>query len=577
MRAKTIGLAVLLSAVLHVSSARADQNAPAARPATATPIEDARTESGPTITSSAAFNIPFTLDPNQPRPVEVRLFVSADKGAHWRPYAIARPDEGSFFFRAANDGEYWFAVRTLDRNSRLLPNTPLRPEVVVVVDTRRPQLEFTAEAGSAGEVKTSWRAFDEHLQAESLIVDFQPRASRAASASSWRPIKVELPQDGVPRTSISGANQWWPETAAHAITVRAQIRDRAGNVTVEQRQVALPQVATARPNNPAAAAFPADPFLRRRPAADAATNTPWQPDNTPTAAPHTANDIGGQVADGAPKRANPGEDTAPPSGGLADLDRLRPSPSPVEPPVGNRVSASRDESATAARNLLPAGQRPRLTNSRHLNLDYDIEAVDPSGVAKVELWFTRDGGQTWTKGGEDEDKQSPFTIEATEEGVYGFRIVIASNGGLSSDPPQPGDAADIWIGVDVTPPIAEIISVPFGVKDRAGQLAINWRAQDEHLAARPIKLEYSDQPNGPWTTIAADLPNTGQYHWQVNADVPEKIYLQLEVRDDAGNVQTDRIDRAIDLSGLRPKARIRGFQPIENAAGHEASLKGQPR
>ena len=43
---------------------------------------------------------------------------------------------------------------------------------------------------------------------------------------------------------------------------------------------------------------------------------------------------------------------------------------------------------------------------------------------------------------------------------------------------------------------------------------------------------------GPWIPIASELPNSGQYAWQLKANLPQRAYLRLEVRDAAGNLGT---------------------------------------
>ena len=72
------------------------------------------------------FAIPFSLDPSSDptrKVVELHLYVSSDRGAHWQPYAKLPPSEKRFLFRTAIDGEYWFVIRTLDSAGRLRPET----------------------------------------------------------------------------------------------------------------------------------------------------------------------------------------------------------------------------------------------------------------------------------------------------------------------------------------------------------------------------------------------------------------------------------------------------------------------
>lgn len=205
--------------------------------------------------------------------------------------------------------------------------------------------------------------------------------------------------------------------------------------------------------------------------------------------------------------------------------------------------------------------RPRMTNTRRFSLEYDVETVGPEGLADVELWGTTDGGETWTKWGSDPDKISPFDVEVNGEGLYGFRVVIVGRNGLASNTPRRGDPADIWIGVDQTKPTARITAAAYGTGAQAGKLDIRWEASDANLLPRPITLSMSSSPDGPFTPIAAGLPNTGQYLWEFDPRSPRQIYLRLEVRDEAGNLTIDQLVEPIQVEGLAPKGRIRGFSP----------------
>ena len=166
--------------------------------------------------------------------------------------------------------------------------------------------------------------------------------------------------------------------------------------------------------------------------------------------------------------------------------------------------------------------------------------------------------------GSIEDAKGPYPIEVDASGLYGFRLVVISHSGLKSRLPQPGDPADKWIRVDVDPPVAKITSAPYGAGEQAGKLVINWEALDDLLAVRPIELSYSTRPDGPWTTIEKGLRNTGSYAWSVQSDAPDRVYLRLTVRDEAGNEQFDQTSYAVDIADLYPRGRIQSVEPIRN-------------
>jgi hypothetical protein len=189
-------------------------------------------------------------------------------------------------------------------------------------------------------------------------------------------------------------------------------------------------------------------------------------------------------------------------------------------------------------------------------LDYQLHDVGRWGVSRVELWGTRNGGQTWRRYAQDDDLRSPMRVTVEEEGVYGFRFVAEGAGGVPAPPPQKGDAPELWVEVDLHRPYAELTSIIPGSGNRSDQLLLHWRAEDDNLESRPIALLYSSRPVGPWSAIATSLENTGEYAWRVERHVPERCYLRLEVRDKAGNLGAYEV-RAVepaDAEAMSPGA-----------------------
>lgn len=203
----------------------------------------------------------------------------------------------------------------------------------------------------------------------------------------------------------------------------------------------------------------------------------------------------------------------------------------------------------------------RVIGTRRFRLDYGIDAIDPSGVARVDLWMTPDG-RSWHAWGSDPDNQSPFPVEVERDGRYGFRIVVHSKDGLTGQGPAAGDPADLWVLVDSQSPLVHITSVPYGRGNEAGRLVINYSASDDQIALRPITLAYSASPQGPWKLIGEGIRNEGRHLWKPTTDVPDQIYLRIEALDKAGNVGVHVLSQVIDVSGLVPQGTIRGVSPV---------------
>jgi hypothetical protein len=215
-------------------------------------------------------------------------------------------------------------------------------------------------------------------------------------------------------------------------------------------------------------------------------------------------------------------------------------------------------------------------NSLTVDVDYDLQTIGPWGVAKVELWATPDGGQTWKSLGVDSDNRSPFRATLPGPGVYGIRIVVEGVNGTPAPRPQAGDQPEMSLGVDIQPPRAEIVGAKVGQGEFADHLIITWSASDEQLGNRPVTLLVSEDAQGTWSTIAADLPNTGVHRWRLMREPPQKLFLRLEVRDLAGNVATYQTPSPLVLILPQPTGRLRSVRPVTEDVGRFRTAERQP-
>jgi len=184
------------------------------------------------VTRQQEFAIPYRMAPDH-LAREVRLFVSSDQGRTWRLISRAEPHVHSFRYRAPQDGEYWFAIRTLHDRGRYQPAGLPRAELRVVVDTRAPRLDLFASRGGDGEVKVGWRVVDPNLKPDSLKIE-----TRSSEADAWQPLAIGRPQKAIQATR-TGEARFWPNAGARRIMVRAEISDWAGNRNVSQTEVAV--------------------------------------------------------------------------------------------------------------------------------------------------------------------------------------------------------------------------------------------------------------------------------------------------------------------------------------------------
>jgi hypothetical protein len=270
----------------------------------------------------------------------------------------------------------------------------------------------------------------------------------------------------------------------------------------------------------------------------------------------------------------PAEQLPPPSSppDLARANDPAPPSTNAPPDLGSpaipQPSHAEEEQEAAAflGQMLPPGVRPRMVNRRRFELEYDIESIGPEGIGKIELWGTRDGGQTWLSFGTDPDNRSPFVVGVENEGLYGFRIVVETSTGVKGVPPKTGELPEIWVGVDTTRPVAKLLPADADSAARTGEISIRWEAADQMLAARPIALAYGQSATGPWTVLASGLENSGHYDWRPDSRVPDRMFLRLEVRDEAGNIQTVESLDPLTLVRTRPQGRILGVRPVGDSA-----------
>ena len=558
---------------------RPGPSAPPSASAESNPADGAADRQRLVATRQLAFTIPFSVsaarDPDS-SPVEVQLFVSVDKGVNWLLSARQQPSAGRFQFHAPRDGTYCFLVRTVDRSGQVRPPGPMRPELRVLVDTAPPLVDFEATAGSRGEIVTRWSVTDAQLLPETFTLEY-----KTGAGDKWQSVAINRRSAGNSTTRLVGTEIWWPNAAGKAVALRAQVRDAAGNAAVVNRHVQLPNIATWTPRKPAESTEPDDE--PRYPRAESPIHPPVAGQVPPVGGSRVP--AGGSTPVGN-DRTTTGVRMKPLTGNTP-ADAARPQ-SPVEWPADNRPQppdrttqaaptgtparpASHDsgsgdvrpadESVPAA---APNAGQARMIASRRFNMEYDVEQVGPGGLVKVALWITRDGGQSWQALAIDDDKRSPIAVEMQEDGVFGYRLVLHGADGMTGHVPRAGDAADVWVGIDTTHPTVRIASARYGNGRELGQLEITWQTEDQRLADRPITLQFSGSADGPWSTIAAGLADTGRYVWQADNRVPRELYLRIEARDAAGNVGSFQLTEPINTAALVPAGRIRAIQPADN-------------
>jgi hypothetical protein len=138
------------------------------------------------------FLIPYqwtsTTDPNSAS--AVWLYVSKDLGHNWQKISEAQPQVRAFNYHAEADGQYWFAIRTIDKQGRSWPEGAMQAELKVIVDTTIPRFgDLSGGSADSSTLNIHWQVSDANLDATSCKVEIQVDGVGPATR---RPIKRAL-------------------------------------------------------------------------------------------------------------------------------------------------------------------------------------------------------------------------------------------------------------------------------------------------------------------------------------------------------------------------------------------------
>ena len=500
---------------------------------------------------------------------KVQLLLSRDGSSDWRVLQEARPNVKGFSYLAPEDGDYWFALRHIDRQGRASDSGAPQPQLRIIVDTELPQLRLNATLGLTGEVVVRYESLDVNLDVESHILEVR------SGQGSWTQLSPTAHDVAQPDKLVGRAN-WQPPKSADMVEVRAAITDQAGHRAEAKTEVVVSGPALSKSFARQNAAGVSTQIASTKNPFSQTTQTPtqdWPATNQlpPGVKCPTQSDLSSLVLP--PPVQNPysvvGTQRTPArqaAKGHAGQQSLGMTPLDAKntPLTDNQRSVQQDGWTSSAG---PSPACTRLVNSRTFDVEYDIESVGPWGVSKVELWGTHDGGQTWQTYGSDSDNRSPLRVTVPGSGVYGFCIVVHGAGGAPAEHPRTGDQAELKVAVDLQPPSLELLKAEIGQGDLAGFLSVEWTAADSNLEPRPIALFYSSQPSGPWSTIAAGLENTGRYTWRIERHVPARFYLRIVAHDRAGNQATYESPSSIVLPRPQPTGRLRSVRPVVQGTG----------
>jgi hypothetical protein len=511
--------------------------------------------------------IPYQVNSQDPQAkdiAEVQLLFSRTGNNDWSVLQTANPNVQGFSYHAAEDGQYWFALKHVDKDGKQLGGAAIVPQLNLVIDTKLPQLSLSTTNAGPDQLVIRYEATDANLQAQTLIVEVR------SASGPWANVSIGPPEIAQPNRVAGSIRHPLPAGASN-IEIRGSIADATGQcgqavatVPVSGPSLTSPNVAQNLP-----LASDNDPFRSA-----AKPSQEWPASNqVPSANPHAQ--AHSQLA-----QQNMTPVAQSPQRGLA-YSNVSGTPDHRRTPAKFAVDGAEDEAGTNSSQdspvaLPPTGEaewtsmgrnpdEPLLVNARTFDVDYELQTVGSWGVAKVELWGTLDGGATWQSFGVDPDNRSPARITVPDSGTYGFRIAVEGANSEPASPPQSGQKPELVVTVDLDGPAAQLLGTQAGAGGQADQMLIRWMAKDDNLEPQPVGLFYSSRPNGPWSTIAAGLENTGEFAWKIERHIPNRVFLKLEVRDTAGNVTLQQTPQPIELNRPQPTGTLRNIRPVMGA------------
>ncbi|HZZ76866.1 MAG TPA: hypothetical protein VFE62_00010 [Gemmataceae bacterium] len=539
---------------------------------------------------------------------ELLLYASTDQGRKWKQVAgPITPDKEHFVFYAPADGLYWLRVAKINRQGVQNPddNSLMSgpPDMKLMIDTLKPIVRSIQATRYNDDVHVTWDVQEDNpnLSTEGMRLEYQIKDS----SDSWKPIQMP--------PGLTGKTQFTPGHN-HPLVVRLTITDLARNQSYAMAEVQGTLTPAGYSNPDRSPTLPGQLTMPDRKVQPLEIENKVPPpvdiDKTrPPVAPLPTNDgiLGngkiappsGGLLSGPPKTiAPPPVGPLPPPMGIAPVEGPKPGalvgqekdsgdkviadsrfqpekpvqreiqpsmPGGIVPPMGEKSIVN----SAPARKPLPAIQ---YVNQHQIMLEYELRRVGPSGIGGIELWLTRDDGDTWEPYAADEDVQATalnnrqkrkFDLRDASDrpladGVYGLTLVVKNRAGLGKKP-RPGDVPEIRVEIDTTLPFAQMFQ-PIADPQHPDQVLLKWTAEDKNLAQTPITLEYAEKADGQWQVIANDLDNSGRFSWKVGPGIPVQVFLRMRVRDKAGNERVLVTPQAQFIDFTEPEGALIGVQ-----------------
>ena len=490
---------------------------------------------------------------------EARLFISRDQGQTWELAQAIPPTQDEFTFTAKSDGLYLISMQLVFLKGLAEPPdvSKVPPAQKLIIDSTPPVVRVTTATRTGDEISAEWTVDDKYPNDASTKLFYR---ALAGTDADWQP---------APEGSVTKRSAKFKSLVAGAVVLQIVTQDLAGNVGRANKEVGeignLLGTMTTPPVLP-------NPIVKVSESLPPPILTGLE--SGPTIPPMLA-----------PVAVEPTFTPAPMQPAIQPLPATQPEAiKPIAQGSGMTPMPIPAVSSTpSAVPATPEATTATLTKSPKFDLNYQLEG-GPSGISKVDLYVTRDEGRTWIRWSTHAGTENPLRVVLDTrfnqeiEGEYGLKLVPVSGAGLSDAAPASGSAPELRVQVDTTAPMIKVFQ-PTADPANRNALVLHWEATDKNFGKDPLGIEYSENPNGPWKSVAAGndavvpvagggvnpiirLANTGGYSWIPPTTLSQpKVYLRFTAWDLAGNKSEVTTPNPILVDLTKPRAKIQGISP----------------
>ncbi len=439
--------------------------------------------------------------------------------------------EGQFIvgFDAPDDGVYEFYSVSIDKvgNTSGTPTEHTRPRVVINFDTKAPELEVVFQqdyktVAPASAVKFNWFARDDNLKSVRVRYYWDEAAdkpSQQAFTGDSGLYSIPIPAEGVSNLTMQIVAEDYAGFTTTTQTFSIAIRE-AEKPTEPKPVQDTPDRVTPQPVEP-------------KPAQDIPPQTTSKPESEENVTPESRDDEPKESPEDAPGCAARDWEFKEES-----EDDTTAQTEPVRDDAG-----SEPPGAAVHRDAVPRAEQDDFTpNPLQVGIKYDVVQSGPSGLDRIELWYTCVGEKDWKKKWclykFSSTGKGTFVFEAPEIGEYGFYIIARNRAGYWSKPRPDGQAEiepDYTRWVDPYAPFLKIISPKGGEILKGGsEVTVRWVANDDNLLERPVKIELYSR-NRRVLVVENAAENSGSHSFLFPYK-RGKYWIKVSVTDRAGHI-----------------------------------------